>query len=134
MGMFVRENQLVYFLGRISPLPFTDEFPYPLLFAFLWALAPWRDAKIPLLPVKTAFRHSKTDSTRGPTVAPGWLSMRSLGNGCFIGRLNYILLYFDACRNDLLSEWMGTIKIRRPENMGLYPGVIFSADLHQLHL
>jgi hypothetical protein len=43
--MFVRENQLVYFLGRKSSSPFTDEFPYPLLFAFLGALAPWRESQ-----------------------------------------------------------------------------------------
>jgi hypothetical protein len=33
MGMFVRENQRVYFLGRISSSPFTDGYPYPLFFA-----------------------------------------------------------------------------------------------------
>jgi hypothetical protein len=34
MGMFVRENQLVYFLGRISSSSFTDGYPYPLLLLF----------------------------------------------------------------------------------------------------
>jgi hypothetical protein len=35
MGRFVQENQLVYFPGRISPSPFTDEYPYPLFLPFL---------------------------------------------------------------------------------------------------
>jgi hypothetical protein len=45
MGMFVRENQRVYFLGRKSSSPVTDEYPYPLLFAFLCAFAPLRESQ-----------------------------------------------------------------------------------------
>jgi hypothetical protein len=44
--MFVRKNQRVYFSGRISSSPFTDEYPYP---AVLCAFAPPRDAQIFLL-------------------------------------------------------------------------------------
>jgi len=43
--MFVRENELVYFIGRISSSPFTDEYPYPSVLAVLRASAPPRDAQ-----------------------------------------------------------------------------------------
>jgi hypothetical protein len=44
--MCVRENQLVYFPGRISSSPFTDEFPPHAVPAFLCALAPSRETQI----------------------------------------------------------------------------------------
>jgi hypothetical protein len=39
MGIFVRENQPVYFTGRMSSSSFTDEYPYLVVAAFLGALA-----------------------------------------------------------------------------------------------
>jgi hypothetical protein len=50
--MFVRENELVYFGGRMSSSPFTDEYPppaVPAVHAFLRAPAPLRDANILLI-------------------------------------------------------------------------------------
>jgi hypothetical protein len=43
--MFVRENQPVYFPGRISSSPFTDAFPLPAVPAFLGDSASPRDAQ-----------------------------------------------------------------------------------------
>jgi hypothetical protein len=45
--MFVQKNQRVYFSGRISSSPFTDEYPPYAVLAFLGALASLRDAQIP---------------------------------------------------------------------------------------
>jgi hypothetical protein len=47
--MFVRKNQRVYFSGRISSSPFTDEYPYPAVIAVLCAFASPREAQIFLL-------------------------------------------------------------------------------------
>jgi hypothetical protein len=46
MGMFVRENEPVYFPERISSSPFTDEFPLPAVLAFLCGFAALREAQI----------------------------------------------------------------------------------------
>jgi hypothetical protein len=43
--LFVRENELVYFIGRISSSSFTDEFPYLAVLVVLCALASPRDAQ-----------------------------------------------------------------------------------------
>jgi hypothetical protein len=60
--MFVRENQRVYFSGQTSSSLFTDEYPYPVLFAVLCALAPWRDAKSLCFQSKLRFDTPKGNS------------------------------------------------------------------------